>query len=314
MQRRTFPVPRRVAIVVALLAVVAVLAVGTMIWRSRAADDPGGSGVVETAWGPLTPADRDLLVMVRRTCLWEVSIAQQAQRQASSPAVKEATRKILAEHADLDQQVRDVADKLGVLLPDAPDARQVAWTKEISAVTGPAYDRTVVQRLREADGYVLPLAQQARVGTRNDVFRVFARDTLPYVIRHVGWLEGTGLVDYSALPEPPAPTQSSTAVNWRELIVPVLVLLACLLVAVTIGVTLRNRNRSTRPAATPVAAALGIGVTSDPSRDAPSQAHAADPNTPTESPPTGSLPASVVTSPEPPPPDHGTRPDADRTT
>ena len=313
MQRRTFPVPRRVAVVAALLAVVAVLAAGTLILRSRPADTPGASGV-QTAWGPLTPADRDLLVTVRLTCLWEVSTTQQAQQQATSLEVRETSRKILAEHAGLDRKVRDAADKLGVPLPDTPDARQVAWTNEISAAAGPDYDQIVVQRLREADGYVLPLAQKARVGTRNDVVRAFAQDTLDHVTRHVGYLEDTGLVDYSALPEPPEPNQSSGTVNWRELIVPVLVLLACLLVAVTLGVTLRNRNRSTRPAATPVASALGIGVASDPSRDAPSAARATDPDTPTESPPTGSLPTSVVTSPETPPPDHGRRSTADRPT
>ena len=246
MQRRPFRTPSRVVVVAAVLAAMAVLAAGTTIWQSRTSGGPGVSDAVQTPWGPLSPAERNLLVKVRLTCLWEVSTAQQAQLQASSPEVKEVTDKILVEHTDLDQKVLDVAGKLGVLLPGTPDAQQVAWTQEITAATGSGYDRIVVQRLREADGYVLPAVQKARVSTGNDVIRTFARDTLALVTRHVGYLEGTGLVDYSALPEAPPPS-APAGPNWRRLVVPSLVLLACLLFAVWLGSTMLSRRRSGRP-------------------------------------------------------------------
>src|SRR5689334_24399833 len=107
MQRRTSRTLSRAVIVAVFLAV------GATIWQSWTAGTPGMSGVVQTSWGPLSPADRDMLVKVRMACLWEMSTGQQAQQQASNPAVKEAARKIAAEHVDLDQQVRDTADKLG---------------------------------------------------------------------------------------------------------------------------------------------------------------------------------------------------------
>lgn len=249
MPRRPFRTSSRAAVVTALLASLAVLAVGVTMWQPWTTDGPGVSDAVQTPWGPLSPADRDLLVKVRLTCLWEASTGQHAQQHATSPEVKEVTSKILAEHTDLDKKVRDVAGKLGVPLPDTPDAQQVAWTQEITTATGADYDRTVVQRLREADGNVLPDAQQARVSTGNDLIRVFARDTLDHVTRNVGYLEGTGLVDYSALPEPPAPDLPAVPPNWRELIVPGLVLLACLVAAVWLGSILLGRNRSGRPEA-----------------------------------------------------------------
>ena len=51
-----------------------------------------------------------------------MSTGQQVQQQGTTQAVKEAGRKISAEHTDLDQKTRDIADKLGVLLPASPNA------------------------------------------------------------------------------------------------------------------------------------------------------------------------------------------------
>src|SRR6476661_3592970 len=195
MQRRTSRTLSR-AVIVAV-----VLAVGATIWQSWTAGTPGMSGVVQTSWGPLSPADRDVLVKIRLACLWEMSTGQQAEQQATSPAVREAAHKITTEHTQLDQDVRATADKLGVLLPSTPSAQQIAWMKEITAKTGSDYDRTAVQRLREAHGIVLPIVDTVRVGTRTD------------------------------------------------LVVPGLVLIACLLVAVALGATLRGRAGARRASA-----------------------------------------------------------------
>jgi predicted outer membrane protein len=243
MQRRTSRTLSR-AVIVAV-----VLAVGATIWQSWTAGTPGMAGVVQTTWGPLSPADRDLIVKVRLACLWEMSTGQQMQQQATSPAVREAGRKITLEHTELDQKTRDVADKLGVLLPSTPSAQQIGWMKEITAATGSDYDRIAVQRLREAHGIVLPLLAAVRVGTRNDLVRAFAIDGTAYVNRHLGYLESTGLVNYSALPDTPSPGLLSGSVGWTDLIVPGLVLIACLLVAVALGSTLRSRGQARRAAA-----------------------------------------------------------------
>ena len=245
MQRRTSRNLSR-----AVIAAV-VLAVGATIWQSWTAGTPGMGGVVQTSWGPLSPADRDMLVRVRTACLWEMSTGQQAEQQATSPAVRDAAHKIATEHQQLDQDLRTVADKLGVQLPSTPSAQQLGWMKEITAATGSDYDRIAVQRLREAHGIVLPLVDTVRVGTRNELVRQFGAETQQYVNRHIGYLEGTGLVDYTALPDTPSPGLLSGSANWTDLIVPGLVVIACLLVAVGLGATLRGRSASRRsPAVT----------------------------------------------------------------
>jgi hypothetical protein len=123
--------------------------------------------------------------------------------------------------------------------------------KEIASKTGSDYDRTAVQRLREAHGIVLPILAQVRISTRNDLVRQFAADGTLYVTRHIGYLESTGLVDYSALPEPPSPGLLSGSASWTDLLVPGLVLIACLLTATLIGASLRGRGKANKAAQLP---------------------------------------------------------------
>lgn len=162
-------------------------------------------GWTQTPWGPLGPADRDLLVKVRQTGLCEVSTGQQAQRQASSAQVRTIGMRIVTEYGDLDNQVRSVAEKLGVPLPNQPNAQQQVWMRELSRLSGPTFDRTFAQRLRNAHGEVLPVIIDERVGTHNDLIRSFASTAGVLVNRHMEYLEHTGLVGYSTLPQPPPP-------------------------------------------------------------------------------------------------------------
>ena len=172
-------------------------------------------GWTQTPWGPLGPADRDLLVRVRQAGLCEVSTGKQAQRQAGSAQVRTIGMRITAEYGDLDNQVRSVAEKLGVPLPDQPNAQQQVWIRELSGLSGPIFDRTFAQRLRNAHGEVLPVIVDERVGTRNDLIRSFATAATVLVNRHMEYLEHTGLVGYSTLSPPPLSQTPPPAADVR---------------------------------------------------------------------------------------------------
>ncbi|MFB9880189.1 DUF4142 domain-containing protein, partial [Planobispora siamensis] len=160
-------------------------------------------GVVETEWGPLNSADRDLLVKVRLAGLWEIPVGRQAAERAARPRTRQNLGRIAHMHVDLDADVRRVAAKLRVPLPDEPNADQQAWIKEISGKKGLAYDRTAVMRLRMAHGKVFPLIAQVRASTRNTLIRDFAERSAKFVNAHMDMLEATGFVGPDALP--PAP-------------------------------------------------------------------------------------------------------------
>ncbi len=239
-------IPRflRVSILFAIVAAVALT-----VYQSWSTGAVGTGGWTQTQWGPLGPADRDLLVKVRQANLWEGPTSQQATQQASSPAVREVGEHLATEHADLDVQTRKVADQLGVLLPTTPNAQQQGWMSEISAATGSDYDRVFVQRVREAHGIVLPILAQARVSTRNSLIRDFATVGTQFVNRHIGYLESTGLVDYNALPAAPTPSPFtfSGAPGGQDLVMPMLILVGCLIAAIGFAAAFR-RKRKQQPA------------------------------------------------------------------
>lgn len=244
---RRVPRALRYAVIVAVL-----VAVGASIGQSWLSGTPGTGGYTQTEWGPLGPADRDLLVKVRLAGLWEAPSGQQAETQASRAEVKQVGTNVNVEHAALDAIVRETADQLGVLLPSRPTAQQLGWMNEMTGLTGTEYDRVFVQRLREAHGTVLPVIAQVRVGTRNELVRQFAVTADEYVTRHIGYLESTGMVDYADLPEPPSPGLLSASRGPLDLVVPALVVIAALVAAAALVSALRRR-----PVA-PLAARPGI--------------------------------------------------------
>ena len=245
---RRMPASLRWTIVAALLGVAVLVLAQSWSAVAPASD----TGWTDTRWGPLGPADRDLLQKVRLAGLWEAPTGQQAEQRASSPAVKEVGSHLAGEHADLDNRVRQVADQLSVLLPSRPNDQQLGWMNDLSDRGGTDYDRAFVQIVRAAHGTILPLIAQVRAGTRNDLMRQFATTGEEFVSRHIGYLEGTGLVDYSALPAPPDPAPATPPPSASSLIVPGIVVLGALLATVGLLTTLRRR--------TPAAGGADLGM------------------------------------------------------
>jgi predicted outer membrane protein len=191
------------ALMLAVIVMIAVFNSGSTATSSPVL--PESSTTTRTEFGPLTTSDVDLLVKVRQAGLWETPTGQQMQQRATNSVVQEVGRRISTEHTELDAIVRRTADELGVTLPSQPSAQQQGWMDEISARTGADYDRTAVNLLRQAHGKVLTVIAQVRSGTRNELVREFATTSAQFVTRHHEYLESTGLVDFEALPEPPAP-------------------------------------------------------------------------------------------------------------
>ena len=178
------------------------------------AEAPGlPDGWTATQYGPLGPADRDLLVKVRLAGLWEMPAGDQAQRRAADPKVREIGAKISAEHHALDQATRSAAVELGVDLPNEPNSDQQVWLDEIARAEGAELDRIFIDRLRAAHGKVFTVIAGVRAGTRNDLVRDFAAEANAAVLRHMSYLESSGLVDWQALPAPPDPVNPAE-VTW----------------------------------------------------------------------------------------------------
>ncbi len=171
-----------------------------------AADDDGG-GTVSTAYGPLTAADRDFVRKVRLAGLWELPAGRQAQQRGSRPAIKTAGQHLIDGHTELDRQVIQVGQALGVDLPNQPSAQQQDWLGQMNRARGEEYERLFVQLLRRAHGKVFALLAGIRAQTKNSMVRALATSANNTVLDHITVLEDTGLVDFDALSDNVQPTK-----------------------------------------------------------------------------------------------------------
>jgi predicted outer membrane protein len=180
-------------------AVPAALAAGT-----AAADD---GPTTDTSWGPLTAADRDLIVRVRLAGLWEQPSGEMAQTHSTDQRLKEVGRILAADHRRLDEETRALARKVQVTLPGQPTDSQRGWLAEMRAEHGHAFDESFANRLRTAHGVIFPIIATVRDSTRNTLVRAFATEANVVVEKHMSLLESTGFVTPTAADvlKPPAP-------------------------------------------------------------------------------------------------------------
>jgi putative membrane protein len=235
-------------VLLALLVLLLLVTVMVLVWSAPAAS--AGQAAVSAS-------DRQLLIKVRQAGLWEVPAGEMAQEQAASNKVKQVGATIAEQHQALDVQVGAVARKLGVTLPDQLSEQQQGWLDDLATKYGPEFDRTFVQLVREAQGSVFPVVASVRVSTRNAAIREFAQKANDVVKTHMTLLEGTGQVNFDALPEAAAPGvvpagRSSGPVNASQGItasapggvsIGLAVLLCLLVFGMTIGVLRVMRAR-----------------------------------------------------------------------
>ncbi|MGW2067355.1 DUF4142 domain-containing protein [Streptomyces sp. NPDC001953] len=184
--------------------------------RSGTGLDTLNAQTVPTAYGPLSALDRGFVTRVRLAGLWELPAGQQAEQKGTTQAVRTAGEHLVTGHTFLDARVRDVAGRLGLALPNQPNAQQRQWLATLDAAQGQEYDRDFANLLRRAHGKVFAVVAQVRATTRNSLVRALADDANTTVLDHIKVLEATGHVDFDALAEDaatasPAPLTPSPA-------------------------------------------------------------------------------------------------------
>ncbi|MEI5521123.1 DUF4142 domain-containing protein [Streptomyces brasiliscabiei] len=186
-----------------LALVVTVGALAFPMWsytdRSGTAQANMAASSVNTQWGPLTAADRDLIIRVRLAGLWELPAAEKAMARSKSPEVREAADHLIVGHKDLDERVRAVANQMGIELPNVANEQQQGFLAQMDNATDDQFDRVWANILRSAHGKIFPAIGAIRNQTENTLVRQLASDTNQTVLDHITVLEKTGQVDFDAI-------------------------------------------------------------------------------------------------------------------
>ncbi|MGW6934194.1 DUF4142 domain-containing protein [Lentzea sp. NPDC054927] len=158
-----------------------------------------GPDYVQTQFGPMGPAGRDLLQKVALAGLWEGPAGRMGLEKSANPLVQEAGRHLIDGHSDLDRRTVQLARTLNVQLPTQPNEAQQGWLNEMQAAPArsPEFDRVFANRLRAAHGVVYKFLATVRTGTRNTAIRDYAKVCMDTVLDHMTVLEATGMVNFS---------------------------------------------------------------------------------------------------------------------
>jgi predicted outer membrane protein len=163
--------------------------------------------------GPLSAADKDLVIKVRLAGLWEIPAGEMAQEKSRNPRIQKIGREIAAQHEVLDAFDRAAAKKLKITLPNKPNKDQQEWLAEMRDAEGTEFDEIYIDRLRAAHGKIFPAIATVRATTRNDTVRKLAQQANQFVVTHMTLLESSGIVDFAALPVAPDPAAAANGAS-----------------------------------------------------------------------------------------------------
>jgi putative membrane protein len=117
--------------------------------------------------------------------LLEVRLGRLAQQKASSPAVKQFGRRMVADHSKANQQLKAVARQGGIALPRklAPEEQQAA--AKLSGMSGPAFDKAYMSLMVQDHTQDVQKFQQASKSASSEPVRQFTSQTVPILEQHL---------------------------------------------------------------------------------------------------------------------------------
>jgi putative membrane protein len=130
-----------------------------------------------------TEENRQFLTQAIQSGLAEVELARLARDRTGSHAVRGFAQLMVDDHSAANQQLTALANAAGVTPPTQPDQAHQNLFAQLSALSGPAFDRAYMQ------GQVLDHQQAvdlfARQAQGNDQAARFAAQQLPVLQRHL---------------------------------------------------------------------------------------------------------------------------------
>ena len=115
----------------------------------------------------------------------EIALGKTAKENAANPAVKLFGERMHKDHAQLNKEVRELAAKKGVALPDRLDAKHQALLDQLSKLKGADFDRAFAKDM--VSGHEKAVAQfedEAKNGKDADV-KAWAEKSLPTLREHL---------------------------------------------------------------------------------------------------------------------------------
>lgn len=133
--------------------------------------------------------DRAFLVGAHQSNLAEIAAGRVAQQKATTEVVRRHGQIFIRDHTRLDANLRQVAQRLGVRLPDAPSPAQQAALASVSAKSGAAFDRAWLQQQLASHRASKALGQRELAQGADPTVKALASASAPVIQMHLSMLE-----------------------------------------------------------------------------------------------------------------------------
>ncbi|MEV7008592.1 DUF4142 domain-containing protein [Streptosporangium sp. NPDC051022] len=158
----------------------------------------------------LNEHDKAFLAQAHRSNLAEIQAAQLAEKKSSDQSIQAIARKLVADHTQLDSQIKQTAEKVGVKLPEKPGSKQTSGLEKLSKLNGAAFNsawvRTQIAGHRQ---FLANINKELREGSSPEVKKL-ASDAKPVIQGHLDLLQqihGGGKSPHTAPPHGVTPTR-----------------------------------------------------------------------------------------------------------
>lgn len=129
--------------------------------------------------------DKDFMQKAAKGNIAEVELARLAQEKTSDPEVKELAQHILDDHQKTNQELKQLADKKGVNLPDDAGALDEVTKAKLSRKSGADFDKEYVKAMvKDHEKDLKKFQKQANQGKDAEV-KQFASQTVPMLQHHL---------------------------------------------------------------------------------------------------------------------------------
>jgi putative membrane protein len=106
-----------------------------------------GMSSMQQGSGNASPADMMFVKNALQGSMAEVQVAQLALQKTSNDQVKQFAQQMVTDHTKLIDQMKPVAQQVGVKVPDGPNKKQKMMMAKLQALSGADFDKAYVQAM-----------------------------------------------------------------------------------------------------------------------------------------------------------------------
>ena len=132
----------------------------------------------------MSAVDRGFMLEAASDGMAEVELGRLASQRASSDAVRQFGQRMMTDHGAANQELMQLAQQRGVVLPQQPDTKHRAAIDRLAAMSGPQFDQAyMAEMLRDHQADAVVFDREVREG-QDPALRAWASKVLATVREH----------------------------------------------------------------------------------------------------------------------------------